>query len=49
MYKLNPVASMTDDEILTELKSVIDVVIQVSKTPEGRKVQSVYYPLGASQ
>lgn len=49
MYKLNPVASMTDEEILNELKSVIDIVIQVSKTPEGRKVQSVYYPLGASQ
>jgi type IV secretion system protein VirB11 len=46
MYKLNNVPSMTDGDILRELKEVIDIVIQIAKTPNGRKVQSVYYRYG---
>lgn len=43
MYKLNNVPSMSDEDILRELKEVIDIVIQIAKTKNGRKVQSVYY------
>jgi type IV secretion system protein VirB11 len=43
MYKLNNVPSMSDEDILRELKEVIDVIIQIGKTPKGRRVQSVYY------
>lgn len=46
MYKLNNVPSMSDDDILRELKEVIDVIIQIGKTPRGRRVQSVYYKYG---
>ncbi len=43
MYKLNNVPSMTDEDILRELKAVIDVIVQITKSPKGRHVQSVYY------
>ena len=43
MYKLNNVPSMTDDDIMRELKEVIDIVIQLNKTPYGRLADSVYY------
>lgn len=43
MYKLNNVPSMTDDDILRELKTVIDVVVQINKTSEGRRVDGIYY------
>lgn len=46
MYKLNNVPSMTDDDILRELKAVVDVIIQLVKTPKGRQVQSIYYRYG---
>lgn len=46
MYKLNNVPSMRDADILRELTEVIDVIIQVAKTPTGRQVQSVYYKYG---
>jgi len=46
MYKLNNVPSMTDKDILRELRAVIDVVIQICKTPKGRRVQSIYYKYG---
>lgn len=46
MYKLNNVPSMTDDDIMRELKAVIDVVIQIGKTSLGRRVQGVYYKYG---
>lgn len=46
MYKLNNVPSMTDEDIMRELKAVIDVIIQISKTPEGRRVKSIYYKYG---
>lgn len=43
MYKLNNVPAMTDEDILRELKAVIDIIIQVEKMPEGRRVKSIYY------
>lgn len=43
MYKLNNVPSMTDEDILRELKTVIDIIVQITKTSSGRCVQSVYY------
>ncbi len=46
MYKLNNVPSMTDQDIMRELKEVIDIIVQIAKTPEGRKVQSIYYKHG---
>lgn len=46
MYKLNAVPSMSDEDILRELKEVVDIIVQVAKTPEGRKVQSIYYKYG---
>lgn len=46
MYKLNNVPSMTDDDILRELKETVDIIVQIAKTPRGRKVQSVYYKYG---
>lgn len=46
MYKLNNVPSMSDQDIMRELKEVIDIIIQIAKTPEGRKVQSIYYKYG---
>ncbi len=46
MYKLNNVPSMTDDDILRELKETVDIIVQIAKTPRGRKVQSIYYKYG---
>lgn len=46
MYKLNNVPSMRDEDILNELKEVIDIIVQVAKTPQGRQVQSIYYKYG---
>lgn len=46
MYKLNHVPAMRDEDILRELQTVIDIIIQVAKTPSGRQVQSVYYKSG---
>lgn len=46
MYKLNNVLFMTDEDILREPKAVVDVMIQICKTPRGRRVQSVYYKYG---
>lgn len=43
MYKLNNVPTMTDQDILQLLKAVIDVIIQVVKTADGRKLRSIYY------
>jgi type IV secretion system protein VirB11 len=46
MYKLNNVPAMSDEDILRELKEVIDIIIQVHKTKEGRAIQSIYYKYG---
>lgn len=43
MYKLNNVPSMSDADIYQELKAVIDIIIQLEKTPQGRAIQSIYY------
>ncbi|MEM9243686.1 MAG: P-type DNA transfer ATPase VirB11 [Pseudomonadota bacterium] len=46
MYKLNNVPSMTDEDILHELKTVIDIIVQLEKTAKGRRVQSIYWKYG---
>jgi len=43
MYKQNNVPSMRDDEIRAVLDEVIDIVVQVKKSPEGPQVHSVYF------
>lgn len=43
MYKLNNVPAMSDADIRRELEAVIDIIIQLTKTPTGRKVQTIYY------
>ena len=43
MYKLNNVPSMRDEDIHKELHEVIDIIVQVSRTPNGRQAQSIYY------
>lgn len=42
LYKLNPV-SMKDDEIKHILNEVIDIILQVEPTPNGRKLKYVHY------
>ena len=46
LYKLNNVPSMTDSDILRELKTVIDIVLQQQKTEKGRMLHQVYYRYG---
>lgn len=43
LFKLNNVPSMSDDDILSTLKSVVDVIIQLEKTPNGRCITDIYY------
>jgi type IV secretion system protein VirB11 len=43
LYKLNNVPSMRDEDILRELHEIIDIIIQVAKTPNGRRAASFYY------
>ena len=43
LYKLNNVPSMRDEDIRRELDAVIDVIIQVGKTANGREATWVYY------
>ncbi len=43
MYKLNHVPAMTDENIHQEITAIIDVIIQLEKTANGRQIQSVYY------
>lgn len=43
MYKLNHVPSMTEQDILNELHAVIDIIVQVTKTAQGRKMLYCYY------
>ena len=37
------VPAMSDEDILRELKEVIDIIIQVEKTADGRIAKSIYY------
>lgn len=46
MYKLNNVPSMRDEDIMRELKEVIDIVIQLNKTKQGRVASHIYYKYG---
>ncbi|MBV52641.1 MAG: P-type DNA transfer ATPase VirB11 [Coxiellaceae bacterium] len=41
LYKLNSVPSMTDQDILDEMYHVIDLIVQVKKTPVGRLVTDI--------
>jgi type IV secretion system protein VirB11 len=43
LYKLNNVPSMTDKEIQKQLRSVIDIIVQLEKTPQGRRATSIYF------
>lgn len=43
LYKLNNVASMSEDDIYNILHEVIHVVVQLNKTSEGRRLTEVYY------
>ncbi len=43
LYKQNNVPAMSDDDIHQEIHAVVDVIIQLHKTKNGRFVQSVYY------
>lgn len=46
LYKLNNVPSMTDADILRELQEVVDVIVQLVRSPEGRFIHSIYYKYG---
>lgn len=43
MYKLNNVPSMTNDDIMRELKQVVDVIIQLGHDAQGRCATGIYY------
>lgn len=43
LYKLNNVPSMRDDDILRELHEIIDIIVQVQRTPQGRMATWVYF------
>lgn len=43
LYKLNPISGMTDTDIYNVLHEVVDIVVQLEKTHEGRRLVEVYY------
>lgn len=43
LYKLNPVGGMEEKDIYNVLHEVVDVIVQVAKTNEGRRLLEVYY------
>lgn len=43
MYKLNNVPFMTDEAIMRELETVVDIVVQLVRDDKGRRVSSIYY------
>ncbi|RAP34634.1 P-type DNA transfer ATPase VirB11 [Legionella quinlivanii] len=43
LYKLNNVPSMRDEDILREINQVVDVIIQLQKTPNGRGISWIYF------
>lgn len=49
LYKQNNVPSMSDQDIMREINEVVDVIVQLSKAPGGRCIQSVYYKYGHIQ
>lgn len=46
LYKQNNVPSMSDEDIRQEINQVVDIIIQLTKGPTGRYVQSIYYKDG---
>jgi len=48
LIKLNNVPSMRDEDIMRDLTQVIDVIVQLKRTPQGRQLQHVYYKTSAS-
>lgn len=46
LYKQNNVPSMTDADILREINEVVDIIVQLVKTPQGRQVQDIYFKYG---
>ncbi len=43
MYKLNNVPSMSDKDILNALHEVVDIIVQLGKTKQGRALQYCYF------
>ena len=43
LYKLNNVSGMSESNIYNVLHEVIDIIVQLEKTPDGRRMTSVYY------
>ena len=43
LYKQNNVPSMTDKDIQSEINEVVDVIIQIAKSPHRRHIESIYY------
>lgn len=43
LYKLNSVAGMEEKDIYNVLHEVVDIIVQVAKTNEGRRLMEVYY------
>ena len=43
LYKLNNVAGMGEKDIYKVLHEVVDIVVQLQKTNEGRRLVEVYY------
>lgn len=43
LYKLNPVAGMEEKDIYNVLHEVVDIIVQVAKTNDGRRLNEVYY------
>lgn len=43
LYKLNAISGMGDEDIYRELHAVIDIIVQLKKTDQGRRLTEVYY------
>ncbi len=43
LYKLNPIVGMSEEDIYKILHEVVDVIVQLTKTSEGRRLTEVYY------
>ncbi len=43
LYKLNNVPGMSEEDIYNILHEVIDIVVQLQKTPKSRRLVEVYY------
>ncbi|MCE3043970.1 P-type DNA transfer ATPase VirB11 [Legionella sp. 16cNR16C] len=49
LYKLNNVPSMRDEDILREINQVVDIIIQLQKTPNGRGISWIYFKGATSE